>query len=257
MLYQRTGWPEESEIVLCTVTKIFPNAVFATLDEYSGKSGLIHISEVSPGRIRNIRDFVVEGRKVVCKVLAVRQEKGHIDLSLRRVNEMQKKQKSNALKMEQKAEKLTENLAKQLKMNVKDLYTLLTKEMWNHFDYVHECFDSIVAGEFDVKKLKLDSKTEKALVDMVNEKIKLPEVEIKGVLSFQSWEKDGIDILKNELTGVKKGGIEVSYLGSGQYKIIVRAPDYDLAEKKIKNNIQNLVEKYEDADKTNVSFARQ
>jgi len=256
MLYQRQGWPEESEIVLCTVTKILPNAVFATLDEYSGKTGLIHISEVSPGRIRNIRDFVAEGRKVVCKVLAIRPEKGHIDLSLRRVNEMQKKQKTNALKMEQKAEKLIENLSKDLKIDVRKLYSELTKELFNYFEYVHECFDSIVAEEFDPKKLKLDKKTETALIDMVKEKIKLPEVEIKGTLIFQSWDTNGIDIVKKELTKIKKNGIDISYLGSGKYKVIIKAPDYELAEKVVRENITALVEKYEDSEEGNASFVR-
>ncbi len=74
MLYQRTGYPEEEELLLCTVTKIFPHSVFVKMDEF-GRDAMIHISEVSPGRIRNIRDFVVEGKKVVCKVLRIDKEK--------------------------------------------------------------------------------------------------------------------------------------------------------------------------------------
>jgi translation initiation factor 2 subunit 1 len=79
MLYKKTGLPEESELVLCTVTKVLPNSVFVTLDEY-GIDGLIHISEVSPGRIRNIRDFVKEGKKVVCKILRINVERGQVDV---------------------------------------------------------------------------------------------------------------------------------------------------------------------------------
>jgi translation initiation factor 2 subunit 1 len=256
MLYQRKGFPEESEVVLCTVTKILPNAVFVTLDEYGGKTGLIHISEVAPGRIRNIRDYVVEGRKVVCRVLAVRAEKGHIDLSIRRVNDMQQKQKTNEIKMEQKAEKLLESLSKQLNTGLKVLYDAVTKEMWNHFEYMHECFDSIVAGEFEAKELKLDKKTEKALVDMLKEKITLPEVEIKGTLSFHTWEHDGIDIVREELSKIHKHGVKISYLGSGKYKISITAPDYDLAEKIVKENIQALMDKYQDSSKAEVGFSR-
>ena len=92
MLLKKEGFPEEDELVICTVTSVHHSSVFTNLDEY-GRTGLIHISEISPGRIRNIRDYVVEGKKVVCKVLRVDKEKGHIDLSLRRVKEMQKKNK--------------------------------------------------------------------------------------------------------------------------------------------------------------------
>ena len=51
MLYKKQGMPDEDEIVLCTVTAVHHHSVFAKLDDY-GKTGMIHISEVSPGRIR-------------------------------------------------------------------------------------------------------------------------------------------------------------------------------------------------------------
>jgi len=92
MLYRREGFPVDDELVFCTVTKIFHSSVFVVLDEYD-KSGMINISEIAPGRIRNIRDYIEMGKKIVCKVLRVDSVKGHIDLSLRRVNEMEKKKK--------------------------------------------------------------------------------------------------------------------------------------------------------------------
>ena len=74
MFLRRQGFPEEGELVFCMVTKIQYHAVTVNLDEYD-KPGLIHISEVSPGRIRNIRDYVTEGKKVVCKVIRINQER--------------------------------------------------------------------------------------------------------------------------------------------------------------------------------------
>ena len=68
MFYKKQGIPEENEIVICTVKKILPHGVFVSIDEYKDKEGLIHISEISPGRVRNIRDFVEEGKKIVCKI---------------------------------------------------------------------------------------------------------------------------------------------------------------------------------------------
>src|SRR5207249_3402763 len=77
---------------------------FVTLDEYENKEGFIHIAEVSSGWIKYIRDYVREGQKVVCKVLKVDTEKGHIDLSLKAVNEHQRREKIQEWKNEQKAE---------------------------------------------------------------------------------------------------------------------------------------------------------
>src|SRR3989339_358149 len=121
MLLHKKGFPEEGELVLCTVTKLSSHSIFVDLDEYQ-KQGLIHITEVSPGRIRNIRDFVREGKKVVCLVLRINQERGYIDLSLRRVNESQKRAKIDEVKQEQKAEKIIEMLSHALKKEHKVLY---------------------------------------------------------------------------------------------------------------------------------------
>ena len=114
MLYKREGLPEEDEIVMCTVTKIFPHSVFVNIDELN-KTGVIHISEISPGRIRNIRDFVKQDKKIICKVLRINKERGHIDLSLRRVIDAQRRNKSDEIKQEQLAEKNDQiiNLLKQ------------------------------------------------------------------------------------------------------------------------------------------------
>ncbi|MBI2549900.1 S1 RNA-binding domain-containing protein, partial [Candidatus Woesearchaeota archaeon] len=113
MLLKKKGFPEDNELVFCTVTSVQSHSVFVKLEEY-GLSGMIHISEVAPGRVRNIRDFVVENKPAVCKVIGINKERGHIDLSLRRVTEGLRRAKLNEIKQEQKAEKIVELVAKQL-----------------------------------------------------------------------------------------------------------------------------------------------
>ena len=71
MFYKKKGFPEEGELLLCTVKKILYHSVFVDLDEYENKEGMIHISEVSPGRIRTLSDFVREGKKIICKVMNI------------------------------------------------------------------------------------------------------------------------------------------------------------------------------------------
>ena len=132
MFYRKEGNPENSEVVLCTVTKILPNAVFVRIDEYD-KGGMIHISEIAPGRIRNLNDYVYVDKKIVCKVLRTDEQKGHIDLSLRRVNEGQRRDKVNQLKKEQKAEKIIEMLANSIKRKPEDLYKEITKNVFAEY----------------------------------------------------------------------------------------------------------------------------
>ena len=84
MLYTKEGYPDINEIVVCTVIKIYGNSTFVRLDEYE-KEGVLTISEIAPGRIRNLRDHVTENKTIVCKVLRVDERQNRIDVSLRRV----------------------------------------------------------------------------------------------------------------------------------------------------------------------------
>ena len=93
MYFKKQGFPREGEIVVCTVRKIMRTTVFVDLDGYINREGIIHISEISPGRIRTIRDYVKEGKKVVCKVLRKNERYGNLDLSIRRVTTGQKLKK--------------------------------------------------------------------------------------------------------------------------------------------------------------------
>ena len=122
MLQKKTGMPDEGECVFVTVTKIQFHSVFVTLDEYAGKQGMIHISEISPGRIRNIKDYVKEGKVIVCKILRINKERGHIDLSLRRVNESQRRAKVEERKRQTIAENIIVSYAQLQKKDSKKIY---------------------------------------------------------------------------------------------------------------------------------------
>ena len=146
MLFKKKGFPEESELVLCTVASVQFHSVSVELDEY-GKTGLIHISEVSPGRIRNIRDFVKEGKKIVCKVLKINQEKGYIDLSLRRVNESEKRRKIDEIKKEQNAEKIVEIASSKIGIKTEDMYGAILDKISKDYPSLHGFFEDAAKDE--------------------------------------------------------------------------------------------------------------
>src|SRR3990167_3344887 len=82
----------QGDLVLCTVERIDNTTVFVKLFD-NGKEidGSIVTSEIAPGRIRNLRDYVVPKKKIVCKVLRI-SERGNIELSLRRVSAKERKE---------------------------------------------------------------------------------------------------------------------------------------------------------------------
>ena len=114
MAARTSEFPEESELVVCTVQSVKNFGAFVSLDEYDNKEGFIHIRDVATGWVKYIRDYVREGQKIVCKVLGVDSSKGHIDLSLKSVNEHQKREKIQQWKNENKADKLLEIVAERL-----------------------------------------------------------------------------------------------------------------------------------------------
>ena len=234
MFYKKEGEPEESEIILCEVTKVQHTSVFVKLVEYPGKSGLLHISEVSPGRIRNIRDYVKEGKVIVCKVLKIDKKKGHIDVSLRRVNEGQRKEKVSDLKQEQKAEKIIEFVAKELKGDTKKLYDEVFSKIKKDYDHLFEAFNDYVVDKFEVSSLGLDKKTEELLSEIIKQRIKPPKVEIKAKIKIECYDADGVEKVKSilqEIEKIKKNEITVYYLGAGTYMYSTEGEEYKSLEK--------------------------
>ena len=69
MVRRQNEWPEVGELVLCTTSKVIQQGAFVKLDEYKGKEGFIHLSEIASKWVKNIRNFVKEDQKIVARVL--------------------------------------------------------------------------------------------------------------------------------------------------------------------------------------------
>ncbi len=238
MFLRKQGYPEEGELVLCTVTNIYHHSVFVDLDEY-GRSGLIHISEISPGRIRNLREFVAEGKKIVCVVLRINKEKGHIDLSLRRVNESQKRRKLSEIKMEQTSEKIVEQIAKKYKKEPKQFYDQVMAAISKEYRELRFCFVDVANGAAKLIDLGVDKKSADDLTEMITTRMKPQEVEIRGDLKITSYAPDGIERIKGTLLKIiaEDKEITLKYKGAGAYLVAVKSLDFKDAERRLKKAI--------------------
>ena len=74
---------KKGRIVRGTVTGIESYGVFVSCDDYY--SGLIHISEISHGFVKNINDFVKIGDLILVEILDVDEELGHLKLSIKNI----------------------------------------------------------------------------------------------------------------------------------------------------------------------------
>jgi len=227
------AYPESGEFVLATVKKIMPYGAFCSLDEYQAVECFLHVSEVSSGWVRNIREHLKEGQKLVAVVTNVVPDKRQIDISLKRVSEADKKRKMEAYKSEKRAEKLLERAAikvgKNLSVAMREVAPLLEKD----YETIWSALEAASKGEL---KTKLPKAWTDALEAVAKLEIKPQRVEIRAELKLESFGGNGVADVKAALSkvqgmGTKETGVKVMYLGAPNYYVDIEAGEYKAAEK--------------------------
>ncbi|MBN2156287.1 MAG: S1 RNA-binding domain-containing protein [Candidatus Lokiarchaeota archaeon] len=260
MVKKRQPFPVEDELVVVQVVDIERMAIYVELEDYEGNTrggrarGMVHISELANRWIRNITNYVKLNQRIVLKVLRVNPEKGHIDLSLRRVNNEQQSNVMSDWKFERKCENLFRLFGNHHKMNLEQVYEKIGFPMLDVYGTLHDAFDGIKEeGIEELKKLDLniseDLLTE--LFEMIDSNIQLSQVEIEGKLELVVYDENGIEIIKDAFKASEKikkdklTELHIHYIGAPVYSLRVIASDYRKAEgylKKITDTIQKYIE---------------
>ena len=138
---------KQDDFVLCTVTKIEGTTVFVTIENEG--PGTLVFSEIAAGRIRNIREYVVPNKRIVCKVLKI--SSGNIELSLRRVTGKERDEVMEKYKKEKTFQSLLKNAVKEPESVIKKI-----KEKYDLSDFIDKLKENPeIASEF-LKKDELD-----------------------------------------------------------------------------------------------------
>lgn len=237
MAFGKREWPEVGELAISTIERITDYGAYVTLDEYN-KEGLLHISEVSSTWVRNLRDFVRENQKAVLKVLRVDPERGHVDLSLRRVTKRERREKILSWKRDRKAESLLRTASERLNIPPKEVYEkagiLLEKEfgrLYNGLERTARDGAEVLLG------LGIPKDMATTLEEVAKEKIKPRRVRIKGTLELQCTKPNGALLIRDALLRAEKIGksstakVRISVIAPPRYRVEVLAEDYKKAEK--------------------------
>ena len=247
MVRKKDPYPTEGDLVISTISKVSGHGAFARLDEYEDKDGFIHISEVASIWVKNIRDYVREGQKTVAKVLSVDQARGHIDLSVRRVGDTQRTNKTQEWKRELKAEKLLERAAAEISKTLDDAYKEVGFALEERYGEVYTGLEEVIIEG----KSALEGIAEEwvePVVKVAKENIVLPTVEIEGFIELQIKTGDGVLKIRDALNEAlkvpheKEVKLDISYLSPPKYRVHVTAPDYKSAEEVIRQSAEKAVE---------------
>lgn len=241
--------PETGEIVIATITKVSDHGAYVTLDEYNNVQGFLHVSEIAPGWVRSVGKFVKEGEKKVLLVKKVRSDRNEIDLSLKQISKDQKKKKLLEVKRYEKGKTILQNVKDAGKISDKEIENL-EESILSKYDSIYDAFLDVARKGIDtLNDLKLSKKATTAIHD-VSSKIRLPSVEIRGILEITSTKPDGVEIIKKTLGDVTNESgdskIEITYVGAPKYRISVSSTDFKSAEKILKpviDDIQSSIEK--------------
>ncbi len=218
---------EVGDIVMCTVDRIVGTVVFVKIDG-EGEGGII-LSEVAPGRIRNLRDYVVPKKQIVCKVLRISGDR--IDLSLRRVTQKEQKE----IKEQYKQEKSYINILKSVLKEEADKIIKEISEEEKIYEFLQEARDN-------PKKLeKLVGKTNaQKILEILNSQ-KQKKVVIKREISLTTTKPNGLELIKKVLAKIED--TEVKYISAGKYSIKKEGNDLKTLDNELKEIIAGIEKK--------------
>ncbi|BAB59555.1 translation initiation factor eIF2 alpha subunit [Thermoplasma volcanium GSS1] len=235
--------PEVGDLVVVKITEVKNFGANGILEEYPGVEGYIHISEVATGWVKHIRSYLREGQRVVCKVINVNQERKNVDLSLKRVNQHQSREKIAEWKNEQKADKLFEIVCSKLNKDLEACKKEFGVRLVELYGTLFAAFESAAAAEGEwLPDINGDWKD--TFVEVAKENITIPEVSVAGYFEAYSLASDGVEKIKEVLTIPPEiGKAELEYVGAPRYRIVVRDKDYKKAEETLKKIVQSVTDK--------------
>ena len=94
-----------------------------------------------------------------------------------------------------------------------------------------------------LEKLEISEEI-KTVIEDISSKIKLPTVEIRGILELSNNKSDGVEVIRKILLDIIKENrdskIEISYIGAPKYRLSIIAQDFKTAEKILKPIIEKI-----------------
>ncbi len=231
--------PDEGDLVVIDLAEVNENSAYAELEQYNGLRGLIHISEASRSWIQDMTKNFSEGEKTVAQVIETGDRLG---LSLKRVNDKQKKDTMSEWKKEMKSEKFVEALSD--KLDVEDIYEEVVFPLQKELGSSFRGFEISIAEEDRLKEI-FDDEVVEAIQEVARENIDLKQEKFEGEIKLEFYDGEGLKRIKKALSEPGEG-VEIKYLSAPKYSIEAWGRTQELAKKRMDSAVQGIREKAEE-----------
>ena len=229
-------WPDEGDLVVCSVKSVKENGAYLDLDGYPGREGFVFIGEIATGWVRNIRAHVREGQRIVAKVIGIKRDRDSITLSIKSVSEERRRGALQSWKNEQRATQIMKVAADRINWKKEDLSTI-SEEMKEAFGSLYGALEECAINESALEDAGFEGKWMAIVTELAIENIVPPFVEIRGQFEIKVWGQEGVEAIKLALKAAEKcaDGLEeviltCHYDGAPNYRVDFKAPDYPSAE---------------------------
>ncbi len=228
--------PEEGELVVVTVKNVKQNGVYVDFDEYPGIEGFIFIGEIASGWVKNIRSFVRDGQRLICKVMRTKKDGSSLELSLKSVSEERRRGRLQEWKNEQRSIQLLKVLGEKIGWDEEKRSDMID-ELTSTYGTLYASFEEAAMNESSLQDAGFEGSWINDFVEIAIENIIPPFVEIKGNLNLTVNSKNGVEVIKQALIAAEEFSSsedEISvicyYDGAPEYRIVLKAPDFKTAE---------------------------
>jgi len=242
--------PERGELVIGTVREIFEHGAYITLDEYGDLIAYLPRTEASTKWVRSIREVLKEGQKAVFKVIRVNRFKKHVDISLKRVSESERRRKLLEWKKLQKSLKIMEIIASRLGRSPHEALATIGRKLVNKYGNLYVALEEVARkGKDAVEGLDLSEEEEAVLEEEAKRHIEIKKVKISGTLYLLSIKGDGVKVVKDTLLAIRnikkpeEVTIRVYTIGAPRYKIELIGLNYKDLEKMLSQILRLVKEK--------------
>jgi translation initiation factor 2 subunit 1 len=209
---------------------------------------MIHVSEVAGKWVKDIRKFVKPNKQYVTRVVRIDYQKGHINLSIKRVSKVDKRDKMDSYRNEKRARGMLLQTAKRLGMDEGDLMKELGPKL-SEFGEIYDAFERINEDRELLDTLGLSKDLKAALTDVMEQNFRVKEKSIKAVLILSSTAPDGARKIKGIMAELEKDtGADIRYISAPKYRVKIMSKDPKAAEKKLREGMDAALEKARKAD---------